>query len=76
MRQFSFNGSDEHGDIDVIYHDDQYLLPVNTFRDILGSAEKETKLESDPVAQKCRVERTLSLPSEKFYQLHPRRLLS
>ena len=35
-----FYDSDKHGNIGVNDHDDRYIIPINTFRDIMGSAMK------------------------------------
>ena len=35
-----FYGSDKHENIDINDHNDRYILPINTFEDIMGSARK------------------------------------
>ena len=40
LKPSMFYDSDKHGNIDVNDHDDRYILPINTFKDIMGSARK------------------------------------
>ena len=35
-----FYDSDKHGNIDVNDHNDRYILPINTFKDLIDSARK------------------------------------
>ena len=57
-----FYDSDKHGKIDVNDHDDLYILPINTFKDMMGSARKtDDKCGTNLVVRECGVDRVLSL---------------
>ena len=40
LEPFIFYDSDKLGNIDVNDHNDRYILPINTFKDIMSSARK------------------------------------
>ena len=51
-----------HGNIDVNDHDDRYILPINTFKDKMGSARKT----DDQVRKKSSCSRMRSRSSSVF----------
>ena len=62
LKPFMFYDSDKRGDIDVNGHVDRYILPINTFKDIMGSARKT----DDQVRKKSSCWRMRSRSSSVF----------
>ena len=49
-----FYENDKHGNIDVNDHDDLYILPINTFKDIMGSGKTDDQVRNQSICSRMR----------------------